>query len=68
MLSEEDVPLQTKASTLNAKDISNVPYTSYGVSSKRNMSNISKTITIDISMKPGAQYSSEIEVCNIFIW
>ena len=49
-LFEEDVPLQTKASTLNGKDTSHLPPTSYGVSSEGNMSNISKIITIDISV------------------
>lgn len=42
-----------KASTLHGKDTSHVPSTSYGVSSIGNMSNISKTITIDLSMKLG---------------
>lgn len=51
-LSEEDTPLQTKASTLNGKDTSHLPSTSYGVSSEGNMSNISKTITIDTYVKP----------------
>ena len=52
MLSKEDVPLKTEAS-LNGKDKSHLPSTSYGVSSEGNMSNISKTITIDISVKLG---------------
>ena len=49
---EEDVPLTMKAS-LNGKDKSHSLTTSYGVSLEGNMSNISKTITIDISVKPG---------------
>lgn len=53
MLSEEDVPLQIKASTLNGKDTSHLPSTSFGISSEGNISNISKTITINILVKPG---------------
>ena len=63
-LFEEDVPLTTEAS-LNGKDKSHSPTTPYDVSLEGNMSNISKTITIDISVKPsvmetiaiGAKYS-----------
>ena len=51
-LSEEDFPLKKEAS-INGKDKFHLPSTSYGVSSEGNMSNISKTITIDISVKPG---------------
>ena len=51
-LYDKDVPLKIEAS-LNSKDKYHLPSTSYGVSSKGNMSNISKTITIDISVKPG---------------
>jgi hypothetical protein len=50
-LSEDDVPLKNEAS-INGKDKSHSPTTSYGVSSEWNMSNISKTIIIDISVKP----------------
>ena len=52
-LSEGDTPLQMQASTLNNDNTSHVPSTSYGVSYKGNMSNISKTITIDIFVKLG---------------
>ena len=45
--SEEDMPLQTQVSTINGGNTSHVPSTSYEV----NMSNILKTITIDISVK-----------------
>jgi hypothetical protein len=59
-LSDEDIPLQTKASTLNGKETSHVPSTSYGVSSEWNMSNISKTITIDIFVKPDVMETNTI--------
>ena len=52
MLSEEDRPLKIDAS-LNGQDKSHPPSTSYGISSKGNLSNVSKTITINISVKPG---------------
>ena len=53
MPSDEDVPLKRKAYPFNGKDTSHSPSTSYGVSSEGNMSNISKTITTDILVKPG---------------
>ena len=61
-LIEEESPLQPEASD-NGRTHS--PSTSYGVSSEGNLSNILKTITIDISVKPdimetitiGANYS-----------
>lgn len=48
-LNEEEFPLQLEASD-NGRTHS--PSTSYGISSEGNLSNISKTITIDISVKP----------------
>lgn len=64
LLIEEELPLQTEASD-NGQYQS--PSTSYGVSLEGNLRNISKTITIDISVKPdimemimiGANYSLE---------
>ena len=50
--SEEEFPLKIEA-FVNGKDKSHSPSTSYGVSSEGNLSNISKTITIDISVKLG---------------
>ena len=52
MLSKEDLPLKA-TTTINGRDKSHLPSTSYGVSSEGNLSNISKTITIDISIKSG---------------
>ena len=46
---EEELPLHTEASD-NGQTCS--PSTSYGISMEGNLSNISKTITIDISIKP----------------
>jgi hypothetical protein len=48
-LDDEDPPLTSMAT----KDgLTRSPSTSYGISTEENLSNISKTITIDISIKP----------------
>jgi hypothetical protein len=49
-LNEEDPPL---ASTATEDGLTRSPSTSYGILTEGNLSNISKTITIDISVKPG---------------
>ena len=48
-LNEEDPPL---TSTATEDGLTHSPSTSYGISIEGNLSNISKTITIDISIKP----------------
>lgn len=50
LLSEEEFPLKIEA-FVNGQ--SHSPSTSYGVSLEGNLSNIFKTITIDISVNPG---------------
>lgn len=49
-LNEEVLPLTFEASNHGP---THSPSTSYGISTEGNLSNISKTITIDISVKPG---------------
>ena len=49
-LNEEALPLQPEASN---NGLTHSPSTSYCISSEGNLSNISKTITIDILIKPG---------------
>ena len=57
-LIKEELPLQPEGSD-NGRTHS--PSTSYGISSEGNLSNISKTITIDISVKPDIVETITIE-------
>ena len=56
-LNEEVTPLTSEAADDGP---TRSPFTSYGISTEGNLSNISKTITIDISVKPGAVESITI--------
>ena len=58
--SKANTPLQMQVSTINGENTSHVPSTSYEASSEGNMSNILKTITIDISVKPGVMETIKI--------
>ena len=49
-LNDKDPPLTSMATE---DGLTRSPSTSYGISTKGNLSNISQTITIDISVKPG---------------